>query len=523
MAAPTSSLSILAWTSDAVLNGLGRGTQAHYLVDYVERLAEIERGWPIAIAIEGHYVDRHYLDDFQHYYARSFHMPDSACRRWHFFARTTPADLEAELQASFADPSRVAATSASLESRYLGFLVQRPLSGAPVGRTVLRTYPVDGRRHYCVVRPYVVHVAGHRLRIDGLAYQQQDRGAAVCASTAVWSALQRVAHVTGQRTPTPSAITRASGSPFPTSAGLDVRQMAEAISRLGYGVDAFYPRHNRALFRSHVVAYLDSNLPVILMMTRKRPGAGGQIVDGHAIVVTGYSEPRPATTVATDMTGVPPIALHGSDADVLYVHDDNLGSHARYELYASHEWEDGFLKLEVLRGRSNAPKVPWWRQDVWSVFAAIVAKPLKLRKGVEQSFHDTVALRPLVQRFFPIDFTYARRFTSGAEYQRGLLESGDVDRTSIPKLMLSTRFSRHIGVIRALRRPGSPTLDVVVDATEVEREPILPRVTAIVAHGIPVNSPGAPRARQLADFLGCPLVLGKALEAATPAQRDDHE
>jgi Peptidase_C39 like family len=515
MAVATNSLAVVPWAPETVLEGLGRGTQAHYLVDYVERLAEIEGWWPITIAIEGHYVDRHYLDDFQHYYARSFHTPESSCRRWHFFGRMKPAELEASLHASFADPSRIPETSAALQNRYLGFLVQRPLSGAPVGRTVLRTYPVDGRRHYCVVRPYTVHVAGHRLRIDGLAYQQQDRGAAVCASTALWSALQRVAYVTGQRTPTPSAITRASGSPFPTSAGLDVRQMAEAISRLGYGVDAFYPRHNRALFRSHVVAYLDSNLPVILMMTRKRPGSGGQIVDGHAIVVTGYSEPRPATTVATDMPGVPPIALHGSDADVLYVHDDNLGSHARYELYSSHEWEDGFLKLEVLRGRSNAPQVPWWRQDVWSVFAAIVAKPPKLRKGVEQSFHDTVALRPLVQRFFPIDFVYARRFTSGTEYQRVLLESDRVDRSSLPDLMLATRFSRQIGVIRALRRADTPTLDIVVDATEVERDPILPRVTAIVAHGIPANSPGGPRARQLAEFLGCPLVLGKRL-AETP-------
>jgi hypothetical protein len=32
-----------------------------------------------------------------------------------------------------------------------------------------------------------------------------------------------------------------------------------------------------------------------------------------------------------------------------------------------------------------------------------------------------------------------------------------------------------------------------------------------VAPGIPVNSPGAPRAKQLAEFLGCPLVLGQAL------------
>jgi hypothetical protein len=511
MAAATNSLVIVPWAGETVLAGLGRGTQPRYLVDYIERLADIEKGWPVTIAIEGHYVDRHYLDDFQHYYALSFHTPEPACRRWHFFGRVEASELVTMLQASFGDAAHVAETSSALESRYLGFLVQRPLSGAPVGRTVLRTYPVDGRRHYSVVRPYHVHLAGHRLKIDGLAYQQQDRGAAVCASTAVWSALQRVAHATGQRTPTPSAITQASGSPLPASAGLDIRQMAAAMSKLGYGVDVFYPRHNRALFRSHVIAYLDSNLPVVLMMTRKRQGAGGPIVDGHAIVVTGYSEPSAENPVPTDMPGVPAIALHGTDADVLYVHDDNLGSHARYELYSSHEWEEGYLKLEVLRGRSNAPPVSWWHQDVWTVFGAIVAKPLKLRKGMEQLFHDAVSLRPLVSRFFPVEFTYARRFTSGVDYQQALLASDRLDRAMLPELLVSTRFSRHVGVVRCVRPGGAVTLEVVVDATEIERNPILPRVTAIVAPGIPVNSPGAPRARQLAEFLGCPLVLGQAL------------
>jgi hypothetical protein len=507
----TNSLVIVPWAAETLFAGLGRGTQTRYLVDYIERLAAIDESGPVTIAIEGHYVDRHYLDDFQHYYSLSFHTPDAHCRRWHFFGRIEAPELATWLQGSFDDPSRVAETARELEARYLGFVVQRPLSGAPVGRTVLRTYPVDGRRHYSVVRPYTVHLAGHQLRIDGLAYQQQDRGAAVCASTAVWSALQRVAHATGQRTPTPSAITRASGSPLPASAGLDIRQMAAAMSELGYGVDVFYPRHNRALFRSHVIAYLDSNLPVVLMMTRKRQGAGGPIVDGHAIVVTGYSEPSSETPAPTDMTGVPAIGLYGTDADVLYVHDDNLGSHARYELYSSHEWEDGYLKLEVLRGRSNAAPVSWWHQDVWSVFAAIVARPPKLRKGMEQLLHDAVALRPLVTRFFPVEFTYARRFTSGVEIQSALLASDRIDRATLPELLVSTRFSRHVGVVRCLRPGGAATLDVVVDATEIERNPILPRVAAIVAQGIPVNSPGAPRAKQLAEFLGCPLALGKAL------------
>src|SRR5262249_7631506 len=163
--------------------------------------------------------------------------------------------------------------------------------------------------------------------------------------------------------------------------------------------------------------------------------AGGPIVDGHAIVVTGYSEPSAESPVPTDMPGVPAVALHGTDADVLYVHDDNLGSHARYELYSSHEWEDGYLKLEVLRGRSTAPPVSWWHQDVWTVFGAIVAKPPKLRKGMEQLFHDAVALRPLVSRFFPVEFTYARRFTSGVDYQRALLTSDRLDRSTLPDVL----------------------------------------------------------------------------------------
>jgi hypothetical protein len=255
-------LKILPYTRDNVLRLLGNRdaplpAQARAAVEYVhDYLARLK---PLSIVHEDSYVDRHYLEDYAAYYARSFAAPGPVCERLHFFADHDDTKLSALLERAYAEKGKHEEIEQQIaeEQCYLGFVVRRPL-GACIGRTVLRTYPVEAKRHYEVVRPYEVNIAGLRLRIDGLAYQEQDRGAAVCASTSLWVALQRVAHVAGHRTPTPSAITKAAASPFPASEGLTLGQMANALASLGYIADLFEPKDNRALFRALITTCLQS-------------------------------------------------------------------------------------------------------------------------------------------------------------------------------------------------------------------------------------------------------------------------
>jgi hypothetical protein len=493
-----------------------------YLQDYLSHLRAT------VVLVETHYVDRHFLDDFTHYYARSFRPPTPWCARVHFFRTHSAIGLKEIFGRAYASVSALQEVESILNDVYLGFVVKRPLIGAPIGRTVLRTYPVEGRRHYTVVRNYDVHVAGVTLSVKGLAYQQQDRGAAVCASTSLWSALQRVARVAGHRTPTPSAITRAAASPFPASDGLDESRMAASLSSLGYIADRFAPMENRPLFRALVVSCLESQLPVILLIMRKQRTGAGEIPVGHAVCVTGFSEPPATTDVPATQVGRAPIRMKGGAVEILYVHDDNLGSHAHYEIFDNADPTDllnGFEKLMLRRGRSGAGSAPpdpsvavdpaapapippgpdnWWPPDEWAIFGALVPKPDKLRLPVKQLFYDVVELRLLVERMFVgFPFHYSPRFATGIEYKRSLFDA-TVDREDLPAFM-QVPLPRYIGVISTYLA-NTLIFDIVLDVSEVERDPTRPPVIAIVAPGIAKNSPAWKVLSAVATALSWPLI-----------------
>ena len=72
--------------------------------------------------------------------------------------------------------------------------------------------------------------------------------------------------------------------------------MASALSCLGYTADRFVPAENRTLFRAKLVSCLQSHLPVVLLMHRKVMTGAGEVPVGHAVTLTGFSEPPPWLT-----------------------------------------------------------------------------------------------------------------------------------------------------------------------------------------------------------------------------------
>lgn len=485
-----------------LLEDFGSSATVFYLRDYLRHL---RAG---TVLREEHYVDRHFLDDFTEYYARSFNAPTPSCSRYHFFSDLTDDELERLLEDVYSDASRVQEVEGKLQEKYLGFVVRRPIGHAPLGRTVLKTYEADGRRHYTVVRPYRVHVAGLCLSIQGLAFQQQDGGAAVCASTSLWSALQRVAYVAGHRTPTPSAITRAAQSPFPASNGLALPQMAAALATMGYVADVFAPSTNRAVFRAKLVSCLDSHLPVILLISREVDAGtnSGRIRQGHAVTVTGYSEPQHIIELAAPLSKAPPIRMKTASVEVLYVHDDNIGSHAHYELLDSTTRNDlDQPELVLRRGRTGQVPVDWWDVDDWIVEAALVPKPSKLRMSVDDVVRQVWLLRQLTEQIFPgIQLYYSTRFCTGTSYKRELLEAKNLDPMRMRDFQSVTTFPRHIGVVGVHDSVGL-LCEFVLDVSEIERRPLL----ALVGQGVPLHSPAWVNLQQVASVYRLPLITAK--------------
>lgn len=477
----------------------GGRPQVEYLWSYLEEIGAA------CFIREPNYVDRHYLDDFTHYYARAFRPPDAHCNRLHYF-RGSPEELGGLLDEFFVGGDR-RTTEARLNEHYLGFVVRRPLRGAQIGRTVLRTYEGDPGRRFTVVRPYRVHLGAIRLQVDGLSFQEQDVGAAVCASTSLWSALQKVAHMAGQRTPTPSAITVASESPYAASEGLTDPQMATALARLGYAADTFTPG-NRALFRARLAACLRSHLPVILMVQN-----GG----AHAVTCTGYRQPdasKLAEVPATDSDGATRILMRSGAIQTIYVHDDNLGGHAHYELHDSPpegvDWDqttpvDPDRELWLVRGRVADESPFWWTPTCLRVLSALVPKPSKLRLPIERLIHLADALQQTVQLAFDdLEVNYDVAFTSGVDYRRSMLELRlrHEDRRDFDE---AVDLPRHLAVV-SVNADEDHLCDFLVDATTIDLDPDEGSLLAIVAPGVPATSAAYKSLKATADEERVPII-----------------
>ena len=122
-------------------------------------------------------------------------------------------------------------------------------------------------------------------------------------------------------------------------------------------------------------------------MSQKRRTGAGEITVGHAITLTGYRQPGRVTNVPLTFEQVAPLPMKSGAIEVVYAHDDNLGSHAHYELFDSTERNpDGHELLRLRRGGEGRSDHPWWTPDEWTVTAALVPKPDKLRLPVTAPF-----------------------------------------------------------------------------------------------------------------------------------------
>lgn len=288
---------------------------------------------------ESSYFDRDYLSEFTAFYATSTRGYANVCRRLHYFSgpRLTREKLARALGGS-------KKTIASLQSSYLGFVVVRPLSASPLGRTVLRWYEDPQPLTPRIVEParnYEVHVAGLTLNVRGLAWQQQDSAVGACATVALWSMMHSSAFDDHHAIPTTAEITRMAhrtaslGDRVFPSRGLRTEQVLEVIkeSRLapatvvgtlpttagGSSATAFVREH----FSSSCASLIRSGYPVLLIGHLEH---GARVEGWHAACAVGFRE-APAQLAAANG-----IRFQDSEIKYIYLHDDNIGPNARFEV-----------------------------------------------------------------------------------------------------------------------------------------------------------------------------------------------
>lgn len=438
--------------------------QTRYLSEYLERLGAL------TLVIEHHYVDRHFSEEYSAYHARDLVQRPNACARIHAFTEKWRDKDWVEMCTSVLGAGEGGAGSYErldeiqrrLSEAYLGFVVVRPVPFAPIGRTALRA-PGDPDGYIGAVVTYPVHLLGFELEVRGaLGFQQQDGAVGTCATTAVWSALQRVRRRDGARCPSPSEITEAAvrhvleGRTYP-STGLSVLQISEAFRAFDFPPDVLQAQPDPALFWILLNTYLRSRIPVVLAL----PSLDDDPT-GHAVTAIGYRKtaaPLFSHRLASGVTVV------NAAFDQLYLHDDQLGPYVSAPI--------GFDTFDTEDGPQTYPAItiPAKGSDAWPAVTALAPLYPKHRSNARGLWTSALRLLEAVKDHIAeaddevgLEFF----FTRSGRYQQRMFEKG-LDPSRVFKFQRVATLSRYIGVSRYYVQ-GEACIDAIWDATDTVHE-----------------------------------------------------
>ena len=448
--------------------------QTQYLLNYLHGLNAKK------ILIEPNYFDRDYLSEFASFYSTSVYGYENICQRFHFFSDDN-IDRALFEKAVGEDQKSIQV----LKNSYLGFCVLRPIQ-TQFGRTVLKWYENKDKdsNRLTVKREYVCHVAGLELKIEGLAWQQQDTGVGACATIALWSALQSSAFDDFHAIPTTAEITKLAnktaslGSKTFPSRGLTDFQLYEAIKELGLSpmvqngdviLSSGQKCFTKDRFMSSIASYIRSGYPVIILGDLKI----GNQVGLHAVCTVGFRDKLNLSQTST-------ITLEDSSSDILYIHDDNIGPNARFKIKPEKENQLSYSVLHL-----EAPKYsPFQETDNYQIIpkALVVATHNEIRTSPNHlhfiGLNKVLNLYNLLQYIFknkdiPIQLSLGTRFIKLTDYvhtELNRLLGSNSEHLSQIRLDLWEKvrpMSLHLGLVRiGLATSSVPLVDVLYDTTD---------------------------------------------------------
>lgn len=432
----------------------------------VDALIQHVLGLGAAYAVlEEPYTDVDYSADYQAIYAGAFKPYPRHTERLHLFSR----DVSDILEASFKDQAE-----ASFDDDYLGFVVIRPISQGPIGRTVLRFPKFDDLIVRCAARAkFRSHIAGAELEIVGAPFIQQETKVGACAQAAIWMA--GLAVHSRHRTPryTMADITRLATTPTDAvlsqalpagSDGLNPAHMIRALSGMGHQPLFEVLKHSGAGgdpeggAADKVLRYLDSGLPVILNLEPLM----------HAVTAVGYVEAPGSAATKGD--------TYEAFARALLVHDDQRGP---YRLMPLRQSDIPYLPPERLL--KHADTVITVEDDARYMFvplpsrvllsaerADIVARDFLEKQGrdmapnligeLEDPEVGLTKVAARIRKFYEDirDKRIIRRtyLTSAARFRHHLSKGNLVD--SVKKELLSRTLPHYIWVTELLDRSAKP-------------------------------------------------------------------
>ena len=255
--------------------------------------------------LEDPYIDRDYSADYAQFYALTFHAHERHCKRVHFFSQEISPLLQRPLTTD-----RLNGLGGLAKDTYCGFCVVRPLSGAPIGRTVLLARLGNGFNMEAAVTCRAdigAHLLGTRLQVTGTSFLQQDSRVGACAQVAIWAGMRHMHARHNYNWVSVADITRFAGLPSVTEAvslpnasdRLSSDAMVRAIAQAGYQ-PLCLPRLD---IGQAILPYVESGIPVILGLD-----IGGTV--GHAVTVVGRVFARQDNPTTSAFDYVPAYIVH---------------------------------------------------------------------------------------------------------------------------------------------------------------------------------------------------------------------
>ena len=502
-------------------------------IEYIERHLSKHSKKPLSMVIEKHYIDRGFMDDYTTFYGSSLKPYPNWCRRIHFFS-TEKDRLANDLEELLAEGQKAAGSLGRRESRleflskcrsfseesYLGFVTIKPLEGSPVGRTVLRHYEEgapDGKRRFNCTRHYTVHLFGLELTVCGLVFQEQDQAVSACATTALWTSLSKTKDFEDIKTPTPAEITKRatqfllSGPAIPAIEGLALQQMCQAIQ--SFGLTPYVIRAAAAdpiEIKSHLFSSVLSGFAPVLLIydgTKDR---------GHAVTVSGMktaSVHKPDLVMLNSHTGVDLFDDLSGDLLEIYVNDDRYSPYFKVKVeslnvdkslaFCFYE-DDGVTKREPDENWTLEhilipvhPKMRLSFAEIRQIAYGLINQVNSLRTAYATLNSGTVTLNSVVRLK-----TRIMKHSTYVEKQF----FGD-SKLSTPKwndFNEKIFLSRYVGVVTIEDEPTFGSLDVLVDTTNIKRNP---HYLGIIGHTKDVHF-AKDIIEPLAKFLGdCPTII----------------
>lgn len=289
------------------------------------------------IVIEENYISKDFLHDYATYYALCFEEYPKFCKRVHFFSNEFTGEefnsiiLKKELDCK------------DFWQNYLGFVVVKPIPVTVIGYTVLKTYSNSvnfNDRNFWGVRQYKVHLFGNEIELTSLAFQEQDSVLSACATTAIWSMLNKASVDFHTIMKSPSQITKDADNTSPDGSrlfpnkGLNLLQICQAILNSGLVSEIKQPDYELVNSSGEVIAKFVSNrylkkilnayspigIPIILIISVPNDFNYGL----HAITISGFKQKSPEVIPLGSE-----VSWLSDNIEKIYAHDDQWGPFAR--------------------------------------------------------------------------------------------------------------------------------------------------------------------------------------------------